>query len=437
MIQDPEESAVEQSLRDIERFLGWGSGENWTTQDFSELSEKILKATGVSLSVSTLKRLWGKVNYQNKPSTATLNALVQFMGFENWQVYRQDFLSKSTISGNPIPQSVEAESGTKSNIVLIVGGVVVFLLIASFFIISLFLKNQTNSAAKAGQRFTFGSKMMEPIGVPNSIIFDYDASAASKTDSIFIQQSWDPKRRERVSREKKIHRSVYYYPGFFAAKLVVNDKIVKEQPLYIQTKGWLPLVEQEKVPVYLKPEDAFHTKGVMHLPLEVITKHNIPLQPVVPWISFYNMRKFEGIQTDNFIFTTEIKNDYQAGSAACQLSEIYIIIKEGAFAIPLSRKGCVSELSIFDVKGKIEDTSPLGCDLSQWVKIQLEVKNKKGKLFINNNLAYDNLDFNIPPTDILGIHYRFQGTGSVRKVVFKNTDGRLVYEEDFQRLQVD
>jgi hypothetical protein len=235
-----------------------------------------------------------------------------------------------------------------------------------------------------------------------------------------------------VDREKKIHRSVYYYPGFFAAKLVVNNKIVKEQDLYIQTNGWLPLIEQEKVPVYFKQEDIFRNKGIMQLPLDMITKHNVMLQPVPPWVSYYNIRKFEGIKTGNFLFNTEVKNDYGGGSAACQLTELFILIKGGAFSIPLSRKGCVSELNIYDVKGKIEDTSPLGCDLSQWVKVELQVKEKHGKLFINNTLAYEDLDFNIPSTEILGLHFRFQGTGSVKNVTFSKTNGEVVYKEDFQ-----
>ena len=79
------------SLKEVEKQLGWGAGEKWTTQDFADLSTKIFEKTGVALSVTTLKRLWGRVNYGSKPTAGTLNALVQFIGYENWQSYLQKY----------------------------------------------------------------------------------------------------------------------------------------------------------------------------------------------------------------------------------------------------------------------------------------------------------------------------------------------------------
>ena len=52
----------------IEEHSGWGSSETWTSQDYELLSEKIAEETNVQLSVATLKRIWGKIRYESKPT---------------------------------------------------------------------------------------------------------------------------------------------------------------------------------------------------------------------------------------------------------------------------------------------------------------------------------------------------------------------------------
>ena len=57
--------------KQVEQMLNWGDSEAWTNEDFEQLSEKIFEKTRVQLSISTLKRIWGKVRYDNFPATAT------------------------------------------------------------------------------------------------------------------------------------------------------------------------------------------------------------------------------------------------------------------------------------------------------------------------------------------------------------------------------
>ncbi|MEQ8423310.1 MAG: hypothetical protein RIA63_01280, partial [Cyclobacteriaceae bacterium] len=55
---ETDDNIIQTCLRKIEDQLGWGNGEDWSTQDFESLSTKIQQSTGVTLSVATLKRLW-------------------------------------------------------------------------------------------------------------------------------------------------------------------------------------------------------------------------------------------------------------------------------------------------------------------------------------------------------------------------------------------
>ena len=78
----------------VEQKLGWGDSGQWTNADFEGLSEKILAETGVSLSTSTLKRLWGRVKYDSTPQAATLNALARFVGYDDYRDLATDYEKK-------------------------------------------------------------------------------------------------------------------------------------------------------------------------------------------------------------------------------------------------------------------------------------------------------------------------------------------------------
>jgi len=70
---------------EIEESLGWGASAAWRNEDFESLAEKILEKTGISLSLSTMKRIWARVRYDNFPTNATLNALVVFINYKDWR----------------------------------------------------------------------------------------------------------------------------------------------------------------------------------------------------------------------------------------------------------------------------------------------------------------------------------------------------------------
>src|SRR5215204_5409713 len=78
----------------IEQKLNWRPAEEWRNYEFTELSDKILDITGVNLSGTTLKRIFGKLKYESLPSSATLNALAAFLDYASWM----DFKSKQLLN---------------------------------------------------------------------------------------------------------------------------------------------------------------------------------------------------------------------------------------------------------------------------------------------------------------------------------------------------
>src|SRR5258708_29703187 len=89
-------SDIKHLLTIIEQQLDWGDASNWQSKDFELLNELILEQTKVSLSASTLRRIWGRVEYNHLPSGTTLDTLSRFAGFENWRGFTKHNSSKGS-----------------------------------------------------------------------------------------------------------------------------------------------------------------------------------------------------------------------------------------------------------------------------------------------------------------------------------------------------
>jgi len=437
MISQQEDPKLALCRRLIEEKLGWGSSESWSTQDFEQLSERIAGQTGVSLSVTTLKRVWGRVKYESAPTVTTLNALAMLVGYVHWRAFLNDATQTSSVIvpsstfglDSRAPKPVQPTQKPTANRWWISAGLVVIL--AS---LGVFFLNYVSPRPLSPADFAFTSRLVTK-GIPNSVVFDYTATS-SPTDSVFIQQSWDSKRRQRVTKDGHHHSAIYYLPGYYRAKLVVGRQIVQEHDVVIPSEGWLTAVaiNQEAPPVYFSQSQAVHD-GMLDLPIASIEGHNIPMQPQPPIVIYTNVRPLNGLRSDNFVLETRVKNEYKQGSAACQYTQITIVCRDDLFKFLLSAEGCVGNSSVYlggyEATSKHADLSALGRNLSQWVDVRLEVHNKRAKLFLDGQKAYEAV---IPhsPTQILGIGYEFLGTGSVDYCRFVRTNGDVVFEDNFK-----
>jgi hypothetical protein len=429
-----DEVLIEKAKRLFESNTGWGDSDEWTNQDFVILSEKIQERTGVALSHVTLKRVWGKVKYESLPNTHTLDTLVQFLGYENWREFKsQNGNGKAhaetlkQINNNGHHKDVLPPAIKKNRLVKIA-------LIAAapiaIIVLGVLLYTSKNKEKINDSDYSFSSKKVVSEGVPNSVIFNYDATK-SPYDPVVIQQSWDRNLQVKVSKYQHQHTSIYYYPDYYKAKLIVGGRIVSTHRLLIKSNGWLPIVVQSPVPVYYSKEDAI-ANGKMALSVEKIQSRNIKMQPSPPYVMYSNVRDFGEIYSSDFVFETSLRNDYNEGAAACQVTKIYILCEGTAVAIPLSAKGCVSDAELyftnFYASGKQEDLSAFGVDFSSFVKVRIECQNRKAKIFINDKLVYS-VNKDIIKAKIIGFDYTFQGTGSVDYVKLSN--GKVNYEDNF------
>jgi len=429
MTKNGEELFVDRCLLLIENKLGWGKSESWVNYDFEKLSDAIHEQTNVRLSITTLKRIWGKLKYESAPTLTTLNTLAQFAGYEDWRIFKQNenSIGKENDMGEVVPSQAQATYVAKKSRYYYW-----FLLIVPFALLGYALipvrKEKTAPSDVDRSLFSFRADKMVTEGVPNSVLFHYDARAA-KTDSVYIVQTWDFSRKKLVPKDGTVHSAIYYYPGYFRTKLIVDNAVVKEHDLWITSNGWLCLAEDEPLPLYFRKEECIRDNKV-EINENTLKAYHLTLHPKPPRIRFFNQRDLGDLTSDNFIFETTLKNDFNQGTNACQPVQVLIQCKDDIIIIPLAAKTCVGDLGLhfcgYSITSKDADLSNFGADLMQWTHLRIETKDKQAVIYVNNKQAYV-LTFPNEATGIVGVQYRFNGTGAVKDTWFENNGKRILF----------
>ncbi|MCE7064555.1 DUF1080 domain-containing protein [Dyadobacter sp. CY326] len=421
-----ETDLVKACLQEIEAALSWGSSAEWSNYDFEKLSEAIFEQTKVRLSVTTLKRVWGRIKYDHAPNTATLNTIAQFAGYNDWRHFiKQHDVPPVTKITAPIHAPHAPEPVVKQNPKTLSWTVAaVFVLISAGYFI---YQNVLGSGTVDPAHFAFKADKVLTLGVPNSVVFTYDAARA-KTDSVYIVQTWDITRKTLVPKMQTKHSAIYYYPGYFNARLIVDGQVVKRHVVQIATDGWLGLVEMENKPFYFDKKDITRPDRI-EINADLLNANNFDLKPVAPRVRLFNQRDMGTLTNDNFEFETTLRNDFKDGNNTCHSVEVLIQCKDDIIFLPLTNPACIGDVKMYAAgkmfDSKFADLSGFGADLSKWTTLRVTCKDKKMQIFVNNKKA---LDFTFPnaPTGIVGLQYRFNGVGAVKDTWFKDAAKELI-----------
>ena len=388
---DPEYTADITRLRkSIEDQMGWGIPGSWHSKMFSELSDKIYDKTQVLLSDTTLKRFFGVVNHQGLPSITTLDTLSKFNGYKNWRDFR-----------TPVTRKKSQQHPSSKSLYVTVGFVL------SFIIIMLLSYREKEVIVPEGM--TFQSRVLTDT-YPNSVVFDLDLHQPM-SDCLHIQQYWDPTKTIRLTADQEQATGIYYFPGYFRAKLLMEGKVVDEHDLFLKSRGWLGILSYSPVPKYFKPESR---QNMLHVNEELygeVSKTESPLNT-----EYHYINDLGDVSADNFSVSATVRNTFNDRWAVCETVQMYIIGTTGAYIIPYSQIGCSSDLYLmlndkgFD--GKSHDLSALGTSFNESRNIGIRVKDKEVTILIEDQPVMTE-SYEESMGRLVGIRFKFLGVGEV------------------------
>jgi hypothetical protein len=418
---------------DIVKSLEWGACAEWSNQDFELLSEKIWEKTNVKLSLSTMKRIWGKVKYENFPNSVTLNALSAFLGYSNWRDFCDQHpipeIKAISVFAEKIPPITDSNRAIESRLKMFIrtnlrrkGITLVTILAAAVVVIIMYSKKEKKQEVSSSYQFT--SKKVTD-NLPNSVVFTYAGTNAS--DSVMIQEEWDSTRTVKVDAAGEQHTSVYYYPGYFRAKLIVNNRVVQESPVVIQTKGWKAIAGRKPLPIYFKDKD-INQKGFIGISADQLEKALSTNDLNSKLVEFDNVREFPGINSRDFTFEVTLRNASTVEESLCRQIRVVVLGTDDAIVLPLADVGCIAKLDLFTgdapITGFDHDLSAFGCDFSRFQDLKCQVEGQILSVFLNDKMV-----FTAPERKalgrIVGTKIFFEGAGQVQHV--KLWSGKTAY----------
>lgn len=128
-----------------------------TTTDFEEFSLHLEKKMGVTLSGSTLKRLYGYVNDNHKPRMQTLDVLSQYIGHQNYMHFVQWLKTSTQYNSSFFQASQLTSNNLKEGSLVTIGWSPNRLLELRYLGNSLYeVINSENSKLQVGDKFVTG-----------------------------------------------------------------------------------------------------------------------------------------------------------------------------------------------------------------------------------------------------------------------------------------
>ena len=336
-MEDKEQILFQQLKKELSEQYEGASIDQWTHYDFSKISESIEEKTGQPLSVSTLKRLFGRMQSNNKLSYSSLDIISQFLNYEDWIHFKNTHNAKSTTKSNSLALII--------NWKLVFG--ITLILTISIAILYFFQIKELNSDKhyKVNKERAFEFYVVDSIGdIPNEVELHYDIS---KLKGSQFTISYPSDKNDKVIIKKDTLINFYIKkPGVSLVKLKQNDSVLSKVRIFNTTKGWMASVFREsKYKLFQFDEDEIRNDGILTIEKEKFAS-DIAMSHFKE-VDYINA-KVSTISMDTFTYITRFRYIKINGYDIC--TKVYFTLgddNENYLSIPFAHQSCFKGMPLF------------------------------------------------------------------------------------------
>lgn len=421
-------------LKKIENMLGISASREWQTKDFQKLSKLIQQKSGYAISVSTLKRVWGRVHYNFFPSHYTLSILTSALGYQSWDSFIKDQQQEinqfvqSNKTKDLITEQNKQKKSTSAQTRRILPKKWWLLLISTSVIIGGLLLivniNKPENYTKIIQ------SVEDTINViPFSTKIHYNLSALDQEAYLHVLT-----RKFKLSPEANFHNTRVMHPGYKTYSLYIDNTKTEEFRLLGLTNGWHAVIKDKKNKRYsYYLSDLIKQDGVLQMADSAI--ENIINFQEFQSLQYINVSDF---QVQGSAFELEIKFKYRdipRFHNYCQHIIISVLDKNtGYISAQFSKNPCTSSTYLKygnkRINGKTSDIPFMNINTTEWNTARIINKDGQFQLFVNDSLRLNDQNQE-PLKDIYIVKIIFAGGGMLDYVRLGDGEGNWAINDEF------
>ena len=400
-------------LNRIVQELNWPDPQLWANHYYEDLSNHVMEATGVNVSSTTFKRLYGKVQTANQeyiPRIGTLNALVQFIGYDNWVQFKDAQNPKDELDENKKKKS-------DKKLYYIISIVFISIIEGTLFFI---YSNKKHNPEYIYSNTNFEVEESFADKAPFTAVFHYDISKI-KDIVLFNNDDYAFQQKDEQTLVLDKHDSVithiYKYGGLFRPRIYQPDLHIRGKEIHILTDSWNALCLSEGNPIVQVFKHEM-PDGQLFISPEQIEKHHI--DSLSEFRSVYILsQKFNNSVDDDFNLQFEFLPKYPKSKLSCNHFQIKLTGESDFIRMMLEKKGCEgnAELRISDsmIQEGNDLLESLIFDAENWNTFSLKINKQNASVIINNNNKIA-LEYSKSIGLLKVIRMEFLGAGKVKNI---------------------
>jgi len=421
---------IDDCLRKVEEKFNKSSHNDWTDGDYKKLARSIADLSGTVISTHTLKRLFGKIKYKKfyNPQEATRDALAKYIGFDSWEIYVGTFQTQELNPVSSLKTEGEGKQVRKRNIPILL---LLTLIISVTIVLLIKQRTDRNKAIRLHVINTEGA-------VPHTVTFKVNTEDFKTGSLILNYNSIHPYLGgEYIITDQKdsVINYTYQVPGVFRPKLFSGQHLIDSATIVAKTEGWVSFYHPEKDRHNYWLDNMYRYSsmdGFLSLtPLELI-KYGKDTSTVY-YTSHRNIRDF-GLPGENFTLETMVLNNNSTGGISCYDINLRIICLFSSSSIRIVENNCqgfaLLEFAENRIEGMNADLSFLTRNKKNWTIVRIETRDKMVDLYLDEKKVYSGA-FKSDMGEIVGVEYRFKGSGKVDYLHLSDLDGKTAYKEEF------
>lgn len=420
--------------KQLVRRFSWGEITNWRYSHFKELSVLIEEKTSIKISYLTLTRILQEKQFKRSPQEATLNALAQFLDFQDWDHFCE---SHTLGTGNSIPPKTfiqepealppEPETGKRKIPIRLLGSTIVAI---SLIILTVgwIMKGPTHESAIiliAEDISEFPSTVRITASTPASgysYAFRPLSTSSLNGGEEFRKPKNPPTPLPSGDTVLLVHPKLPM--GSFEAVLFYGEEIVSRDSGLSVTNGWRGFLQSDSrerkrkssVPSMFIPEE--DTTDLLTIPANVQDQVGASWIDKLFWSNYFLGENFE-IDANNCIVKFQVRQISHSGWQDNPLIRMTLLTNHGLVEIPFlgpiinsPPKFWISDKTFPESDPRLEYLSV--SDPFEWQDIQISIHNREVTVEINGEQRAT-FPYEKPLGTLDCIRIKFRGLGEIKK----------------------